>query len=48
VHFTELKNAMNAARTLLGVGTVEFQDVLTPGVTAVKKAHLDLLRSAVK
>jgi hypothetical protein len=47
-HITELRTAVNAVRTLAGIGAVSFTDpALTAGSTPVKAVHLTQLRSAL-
>ena len=48
VHFTELRDTVNAARTQCGLAGAAWTDpVLTPGVTPVKAAHLAELRAGL-
>jgi WD40 repeat protein len=50
VHFTELRTAVNAVRTLAGLtpSSYPFTDpTITPGVTIVKAAHVTELRTAL-
>jgi hypothetical protein len=47
-HFTELRTAVNAVRSLAGLTATTFTDAtLTPGVTTVKAVHLTQLRTAL-
>ncbi len=47
-HITELRNAVNAVRTLAGSGTFSFTDpTITPGVTIAKAVHLTEMRTAL-
>ena len=47
--FTELRTALNAARTALGLGALTFTDpTLTAQSTRIKSAHITELRDAVK
>ncbi len=47
-HFTELRTAVDAVRTLAGMGGGSYTDpTLTAGVTLVKAAHLTDLRTAL-
>jgi hypothetical protein len=47
-HFTELRTAVNAVRTLAGLSAATFTDpVLTAGTTMAKLVHLSELRSAL-
>ncbi len=47
-HFTELRTAVDAVRTLAGLSGGTYTDpTLTPGVTTVKAAHVTDLRSAL-
>jgi len=47
-HITELRTAVNAVRTLAGLGAGSYNDpTLTAGVTLVKAAHINDLRTAI-
>jgi hypothetical protein len=46
VHLAELRTAVNAVRSLAGIGVVSFTDSASRGVT-VKAAHINELRTAL-
>jgi hypothetical protein len=47
-HISELRTAVNAVRTLAGIGTGSYTDpTLTVGVTMVKAAHINDLRAGI-
>lgn len=47
-HFTELRTAVNAVRTLAGLGAFAFTDpALTPGATTIMATHVTDLRTAL-
>jgi hypothetical protein len=46
-HFTELRTAVDAVRTLAALGGGTYADTLTAGVTAVKAVHVTDLRTAI-
>jgi hypothetical protein len=48
VHITELRTAVNAMRTLAGLGAASFTDpTLTPQTSIIKAAHITELRNAL-
>ena len=48
VHITELRDAINAKRAVCGKSAFSWTDpTLTPGVTPIRKIHIDEMRTAV-
>jgi len=48
VHITELRTAVNAARTRNGLAATAWTDpTLTPGTTVIKAVHITELRAAL-
>jgi hypothetical protein len=49
VHISELRSAIDAARTALGLSNASYTDsTLTPGSTIIKAVHVNELRDRVK
>ena len=48
VHVTELRTAIDAARSALALSALSYADPISAGTTAVKASHLTELRNGVK
>ena len=48
VHFTELRQAINALRTVAGLGAMSFTPPVPAAAVIVRASHVQELRTAVK